>query len=137
MIRLTQSFALVLLMLLALVSCKDKEEVKPADPVAAFVGTFEVQTPDPAKKYTITITKDDDLAGYLDIANFGNFIKKNTVFGRVEGNKLTIPMQSFPIVGGKTLTLHGEGTLDKNTLTLHYEAGGDYDDAWDVVALRK
>lgn len=136
MIYITQRLALAMLMLSGLAGCKDKEQAKPADPVAAFLGDYDVQASDPAKKYSITFAKDYGQPGYVIITNFADALKKNKVYGQVSGNKIIIPMQSFSLQGGKTLILHGEGTLNRNTLSLHYRAGGDYEETRDEVALR-
>ena len=137
MMTFAKTLAPVMFLLLALAGCKKEDDVKPADPTAAFVGEFEVQTPDPEDRYTITFAKDDSEPGTLKISNFGDVIKKNKVYGQVTGNKLTIPTQKFPTTSGKMLSFTGEGTLEGNTLTLHYKAGADYTGEWHVTAQRK
>ncbi len=136
MMTFSKTLTFVVLMLLAVASCKKDSEPAP-DFTAPFVGSFEVQYDDPADNYVLNISNHAEKPNTVKMLNFGDFMDNIPVYGTVAGNKMTIATQSFKVTNGKTLTITGEGILEGTTLKLHFVVGGDYELDTHIKAVRQ
>ena len=121
---------------MVLASCsKSKDE--PGVQGAAFIGQYIVV--EPSETYTLQI--DNKGGANFQIKEFGGFLNVplNAVFN---GDKLTIPAQTFKNPNGKSLTISGSGVLSTkakkdDTIRFDYKVSGFTEFESDFTGTRK
>ena len=122
---------------LLLASCSKSKDDKVPVQGAEFVGQYTV-----VESYETYILQIDSKGGAnFQIKEFGGFmnVPVNAVF---EGNKLTIPAQTFKNPNGKSLTITGKGILSTkvkkdDTIKFEYKMTGWIDSESEFEGTRK